>query len=340
MGEKQKEEPTKQSRVITNSMKFFDSITDEDLTNPNFIPDYVQSVLNPWVRNKKKTFDLLLEQKEKFDKSSDEYISVNSQVEKIAKSFINAKNQINDFKAGIKKWKQDITSMNKGTQDSVYFTGSAIYGNQTDEMHIDPNGFFKFLTGPEDFPNNDAYGIAREVFKANGQWGMPMGGALGLDGVGRVITEPFGMKSHVLRLAEKTQLDKAAGKAFDSQWTYTSTLDKLTQAGPNATIGMAFSDLAGDNQTKSFAEMYEEGMKEEYYTHPDTGEALPEGMLWMKDPANADVVSKLLSKYIANVMNDIHGPVINEDTGLVKTTKSQMAQNLIKKYSHSGHKHK
>ena len=37
-------------------------------------------------------------------------------------------------------------------------------------------------------------------------------------------------------------------------------------------------------------------------------------------------------------MNDIHGPVINEDTGLVKTTKSQMAQNLIKKYNHSTHK--
>ena len=65
-------------------------------------------------------------------------------------------------------------------------------------------------------------------------------------------------------------------------------------------------------------------MKEEYYIHPDTGEDLPKGLLWMKDPNNADVLSKLLSRYVTNVMKDMHG---------IGESQSNLASELIKKYS-------
>ena len=155
-----------------------------------------------------------------------------------------------------------------------------------------------------------------------------------------IIQEPFAAKAFVFKLAEKTKFEKDSGRPFDGNWTYNSVLNNFTEAGPNATIGIAFADLAGDGQTKSFAEMYEEGMKEDYYVHPDTGESLPEGLLWMKDPANADVVSKLLSRYVTNIMKDIYGPTIDEETGQIKKSTSQLAQELIEKYSHSGHDHK
>jgi hypothetical protein len=32
-------------------------------------------------------------------------------------------------------------------------------------------------------------------------------------------------------------------------------------------------------------------------------------------------------------MKDIHGPTINEETGQIKKTQSELAQDLIKKYS-------
>ena len=37
-------------------------------------------------------------------------------------------------------------------------------------------------------------------------------------------------------------------------------------------------------------------------------------------------------------MNDIHGPVINEETGQISRTQEEITQDLIKKYSHSTHK--
>tara|TARA_R110002096_G_scaffold43647_3_gene117824 strand:+ start:1797 stop:2828 length:1032 start_codon:yes stop_codon:yes gene_type:complete len=339
--EEQKKEPlTKQASVTTNAMKYLFELDDEDLNNEKWIPPFLQKHVNKYAREGRKVFDQLMDASDRSEKSSDEHIEVRKEIEHVAKTFMTVKKQLDKYKGGIKKFKKDIGEMNKGTQDSAYFINNSIYGSQFDAFHIDKNGLFNFVSIPENTPKElDAVmGAAKDVYMKTGEWGMPIGGSLKLHELPGIVTEPYGMKNHVMKLANKTKVDKDSGKGFDKQWTYTSTLDKLTQAGPTATIGMAFADLASDNQTKSFAEMYEEGMKEEYYKHPDTGEELPEGLLWMKDPANSDVVSKLLSKYIANVMQDVHGPTINEDTGQVKTTRSQMAQDLIKKYSHSTHK--
>jgi len=326
------EKITKQARVITNSMKFFDSISDDDLNNPNYIPNGIQDYINHYVRSGRNMFDQLTDIEDQYDKSSDEHVAIKKEKEHIAKTYINVRNQIDQYKGGIGGFKSDIGSMSKGTQDSTYFMGSSVYGNQFDELHIDKEGMFNFLSSPEDIPFDGSYGAARKNFRETGEWDKPLGGSLKLGDIPKVIKEPFGQKSHVFKLAEKTKTERDSGKAFDDNWTYNSVLNNLTEAGPNATIGMAFADLAGDGQTKSFAEMYNEGMKDEYYVHPDTGESLPEGMLWMKDPANADVVSKVLSRYVTNIMKDIHGPVINEDTGQVARSQSQLAQDLIKKY--------
>ena len=149
-----------------------------------------------------------------------------------------------------------------------------------------------------------------------------------------IITEPVGTKAQVWKMAEKTKLDSNAGKPFDADWTYTRVHNNLTEGGPQNTIGVAFADLAGDNQSKSFAEMYDEGLRDKsYYVHPDTGDKLPKDSSWMKDPNNADILQKFLGKYITNIMKDVYGPIIDEETGLIKQSTSQLAQDLIKKYS-------
>ena len=78
--------------------------------------------------------------------------------------------------------------------------------------------------------------------------------------------------------------------------------------------------------------MYEEGMNPEYYIDPETGKPLPAGSEWMKDVANASLLSKLLAKYITNVMKDTYGPTIDPKTGQIKRSTSELAQDLIKKY--------
>ena len=278
-------------------------------------------------------FDQLTEAEDRFDKASDEHISIKKEKEHIAKSFINIKNQVDKLKQGTVGFKGDLQEMSKGTPDSAHFTNSAIYGNQWDEMHIDKDGNFNFLIGPNDLVG-PKMGTAKKNFAETGVWEEKNAGVIRLNDMDKnaIIKEPYGAKAFVFKLAERTKVEKDSGKAFDENWTYNRTLNNFTESGPNATIGIAFADLAGDGQTKSFAEMYEEGMKEEYYIHPDTGEALPEGLLWMKDPANADVLSKMLAKYVTNVMKDMYGPTINEDTGQVEKTQSQVVEELIKKY--------
>ena len=317
------EKISKHARVISNSMKFLDGV-DENFSDPKYIPESIQSSINNYVRTSRNTFDELTSAEYQYDKASDEHISIKKEKEHIAKSFITIKNQVDKYKRGIVEFKNAVPQMNKGTQDSNYFISSAINGNQWDELHIDKNGNFNFLVSPEDLVNKTSRD-ARGKFVETGGWEEENGGSVKLDDIPGIIQEPYGAKNHVFKLAEKTKVEKDSGEPFDDKWTYNSVLNNLTDAGANGAIGMAFTDLAGDSQTKSFAEMYEEGMKEEYYIHPDTGEDLPKGLLWMKDPNNADVLSKLLSRYVTNVMKDMHG-------GSSKR-QSSLASELIKKYS-------
>lgn len=328
------DQTTKIDSIQANSMKYLDGYDDETMTNSSYIPEDIQPYINKFIRNSKNTFDQLTKTESQFDKSSDEHINIKKEKEKIVKSWMSVRGQVDKLKTGTSGFKTALTNMSKGTPDSAYFTNSAVYGNQWDEMFINKDGKFSYLIGPEKLLGAPM-GAAKMNFAQTGEWNELTAGVVNLDDMGNsaIIQEPYGAKAFVFKLAEKTKVEKDSGKAFDSNWTYNSTLNNFTEAGPNATIGIAFADLAGDGQTKSFAEMYEEGMREDYYVHPDTGESLPEGLTWMKDPANAGVLNKLLSRYVTNVMKDMHGPTINEDTGQVKKSQSQLAQDLIKKYS-------
>lgn len=312
------------ARVTNNAMEYLSGIGDEHLNDFNYIPESVQPYVNKFVREGRKSFDWLNEGIDKLDKSSDEFVAMKKEIENIAKSFINVRGQIDKYKNGIKNFKEVLPNMNKGTQDSKYFLASAIFGNQPDSVEIDKFGNFSFGIQYGDKKDEWSTFKLNDVANVNGS------------GPASIITEPFGSKAFVWKLAEKTKADKDSGRPFDYDWTYKKVLNNLADNGPQNSIGMAFTDMAGDNSSKSFAEMYEEGLKDKsYYIHPETGETMPMDNIWMKDGKNADIVSKLMSKYITDVMKDIYG-TISSGTGQVKKTQSEVARELINKYSGKG----
>ena len=306
-------------RITENSSKFLNNFTDQHLNDFNYIPESIQPYANDFLRKGRLKFDLLSELLEGTEKSSDEYVSTKKEIEKIAKSFVNLRNQVDSYKSGMAEFKTILGDLNKGTQDSNYFINSSIFGNQWSDMIIDDEGNMNFTIGK---------GKDAKLFPLNSLLDFRSGSA-------PMITEPWTSKNLVMKLAQKTKSEKDLGRPFDYEWAYNSVLNNLTDMGPSETIGMAYTDLAGDGRTKSFAEMYVNGLKNEnYYKHPETGVSMPKDSLWMKDPANAGVLNLFLSRYIADVMKDVYGTVDKKTGQVTKKAKSQsqLAQDLIKKY--------
>ena len=335
----------KYARVTGNGLKYLNTWDEKTITNNPKVPEGIQPYVNNFVKDVRRQWDELTDMEPQFDKSSDEHIAIQQKQEGLAKSYITLNKQKEAYKAGIGSFKSALGGMSKATQEASLFVNSAIYGNQWDSMHINPRGKMSFLVAKEELMGETIEGVGhnndvKKHFAETGQNILGDGGVFSLDDMGDfengampIIQDPAISKLHVMQLAEKTKVDRDSGKAFDEQWAYNNTLNKLTEAGSNAIIGTAFADLAGDSQTKSFAEMYEEGMKEDYYIHPETGEQLPEGLAWMKDTNNASVLSQLLSKYITNVMKDIHGPVKGSRVALNEQEQDDLANELIRKYS-------
>ena len=73
MAKKQKSQSDIIEEKTAKGMKYLDGVGSEMLGNPNYIPEHIQTVLNPWVRNKRKEFDILTDTMESSDKNSDEY---------------------------------------------------------------------------------------------------------------------------------------------------------------------------------------------------------------------------------------------------------------------------
>ena len=302
-------------------IKYLDSVGPEMLSNPNYIPEHIQTVLNPWVRNKRAEFDVLTELMEGSDKNSDEYSKAARGREKIANGFITAKSQIEGYKSVTGQLKGALGSMSRGTKEENVYTNMVVFGAQSDAVDFDEGGKMSFAS---------VYGKGQNdisVFKFDDMSSIT-------NGESPIITEPVGTKGYVWKMAEATKENSKMGKGFDADWTYSKIYNDLSNGGTQNTIGVAYADLAGDNQSKSFAEMYEEGFKDQsYYVHPETGQTMPSDSAWMKDPQNADILKGFLGKYITSIMQDVHGPTINEETGQIKTSQSQLAQDLIKKYS-------
>lgn len=303
------------------SVKYLDSLPDEQLVSPDHIPEHIRGVLTPWVRDIRSKFDVITDQMDKFDKASPEHGEAARAREGLASALVTAKSQIIEHNKGTSEMKMAIPNINKGTQDANLYTNAVVFGGQSDSITFNDSGKMSFTSVVGEGENN----ITTFFFD---DMKSPLSGKVPL------ITEPLGSKAYVWKLAENIKQESARGKSFDKDWTYTRIFNNLTDSGPQNTIGMAFTDLAGDNQTKSFAEMYEEGLSDpSYYVHPDTGQQIPPDSTWMKDVGNADVLKKFLGKYITNVMKDVHGPTTNEKTGQIKKPTSQIARDIIAKYS-------
>ena len=328
----------KYARVTGNGMRYLNTWDEKIMTNNPKVPESIQPYINSYVRDVRRQWDELTDMEPQFDKSSDEHLAIQQKQEKLGKSLITLDKQKEAYKAGIGGFKSALGGMSSATQEASLFVNSAIYGNQWDSMHINGHGKMSFLVSGEELGGVGRGDDIKNHFAETGQNPLGSEGVFSLDDMGDftnggmpIIQDPAAPKLHVMKLAEKTYVDRDSGKPFDEQYIYNSTLTKLTETGANGIIGTAFTDLAGDGQTKSFAEMYEEGLQEDYYINPETGEFLPEGTTWMKDPDNSKVLSQVLSKYITNVMKDIHTPV--ESSALSEQEQSELANELIKKYS-------
>jgi hypothetical protein len=309
--------------VISQSLRNLDGYTDEHASDLNYIPEKLQPVINNFCREQRKTLDFLTNELEKFDKSSDEYVAVRKEMENIAKSLVNLKGDVSDFKTTKLDFKNVLGKMNKGTQDANHFLNSAVFGEVGTTPEIDKFGNLIFgMETPMGASRESETNVSK--FKMKDMVNIEAGQS-------PIITEPYGTKNFVWKLAQQTQENKKTGASFDKGWTSKIVANNIESFGPNNTIGVAFTDLAGDNRTKSFAEQYEEGLKPEYYIHPTTGEQLPTDNAWMKDPANTEVLGMLLTSYITEVMSDIYG-VIDSETGQVKRTPGSSAKELIEKY--------
>ena len=334
----------KYARVTGNGMRYLNTWDEKIMTNNPKVPESIQPYINSYVRDVRRQWDELTDMEPQFDKSSDEHLAIQQKQEKLGKSLITLDKQKEAYKAGIGSFKSALGGMSPATQEASLFVNSAIYGNQWDSMHINDSGKMSFLVSGEELGGNTkGVGYGNDIkkhFAETGENALGSEGVFSLDDMGDfengsmpIIQDPAISKVHVMKLAEKTKIDRDSGKPFDEQYTYNNTLTRLTETGANGIIGTAFADLAGDSQTKSFAEMYEEGLQEDYYINPETGEFLPEGTTWMKDPDNSKVLSQVLSKYITNVMKNIHGPAVNNNVELDEEARNQLAKELIRKYS-------
>ena len=329
----------KYARVTGNGLRYLNTWDEKIMTNNPKVPEGIQPYINSYVRDVRRQWDELTDMEPQFDKSSDEHIAIQQRQEKLGKALITLDKQTKAYKAGIGGFKGALKGMSEATQEASLFVNSAVYGNQWDSMYIDDSGRMSFLVSGEELNKTKNGNDIKGYFAQTGQNKLGPEGVFKLDDMGDfqngampIIQDPAVPKLHVLNLTEKTQNDKYSGRPFDEQYTYNSTLTKLSETGASGIIGAAFADLAGDNQTKSFAKMYDEGLKEDYYIHPETGESLPTESAWMKDPNNSQVLSQLLSKYITNVMKEIHTPASNNIV-LDKEARNKLAEELIKKYS-------
>ena len=284
---------TKPERVIVNATKSINSIDPDSVNSGNYISESMQPYVGNTVRNARKKMDILEKTLSLLPKSSDEYLQAQMERENIAKSLHTMRKQIDLYNQGQLGFKAISPNINPGTKEENFYVNSAIYGDQWDTLGIDDDGKLHFGLSVDDNPKNLQYHKLDDLRDSN-----------------PVITKPFKSMKYVFDLYEVTKANKDMGKDFDWDWTYNNALTNFTNAGDDVVIGLAHADLAGDGRTKSFAEMYEAGLKDPlFYIHPETGEQLPKDAEWMKDPENAEILNQLMSRYITNTMSDVAGDI-------------------------------
>ena len=279
--------------AVANSFKFLANLRDDQTSDPSYIPENMQPFINSFVRNSRKQFDALDKYMSGLDKNSDDYIAANREIEKIAKSFITLRNQIDKFKVSQGNFKNQASNINQGTKEENMHINSVIFGEQMDEFVIGEDGRMNF----------GIKGTPQKYYKLDTlQDDFPL------------VAEPFNAKSYVLQKYEETLMNKRLGKLFNRDVEYNKTLYKIRQGGNSEAIGLAYTDLVGDSSTESFAEMWESGLADEsLYINPETGEKLPKDSSWMKDEDNSEILSQLVAKHITNAMEEASGAFIQPE---------------------------
>ena len=274
----------KVSNTIKNSFRFLANLQDDQVSDANYIPENMQPHISAFLRNGRKQFDKLDKKVRTLDKNSDEYTLANREIEKIAKSFITLRKQVDTFKTSQGNFKNLVPNINQGTKDKNMHINTVIFGEQADEFVIGEDGRMNFTiaTSPKKSYKLDTL-----------QDDFPL------------ITEPFNSKSYIYKKYEETILNRDLGKPFDEGVEYNKILYNIGQGGKSDIIGLAHTDAVGDGSV-SFADMWKKGLADKsLYTNPETGEKLPKDSEWMKDEANSEILSQLLAKHFTNTMHAV-----------------------------------
>lgn len=307
MPDNNKPDNKKTKQVVNDSVAFFNSLTDDHIQDPKYVPESIQPYIANFVRKGRSKFDVLNSELYKHEKSSDNYVILRGQIEGVAKSFINAKSQTESYKKHQGGFRDIMNEINPGTLDDNYYKVATILGNQWDTMAIDDDGYFYFGY------TRDKAGKKMEYVPLNK-----------LASTAPILTEPYNNKKFVFDLANRTKESRDKNFPFDEEWVYKTTLDQFSSSTPGQIVATAFTDLAGDGRTKTFAELYMQGLGDKLlYTNPETGEKLPrKDTQWMKDTNNSGILSQLLSKFVTGVMKDIYGSVKMEQPYISPTSLS------------------
>ena len=315
-----------QSRFTASTLQNLNKYTENDFNDPTWVPEGMQIELRSFLRKAKNATALLYNEREKYSKGSEEFLTFGDEIERVSKSVINLRDQLNIYKNSKLNFKNALPNINKGTKESDFLINSIIYGEAGNKVGIDNNGNINFA-----MPSGDGKDVEEESWlELDEVSDINLGSA-------PIITEPYGGKKFVWDMANKVKADKDSNIPLDREWINKSILNNFSNTGDNNMVGMAFTDLSADGRSKSFAEQYEEGLNNnKYYINPITGDKLPGDNEWMKDVSNIEVLRLLMSEYITDVMTDVYGPAVNE--GTIEFNKwikdpSKLAQNLIKKYS-------
>ena len=305
-----------QSRFTTSTLENLNKYTENDFNDPTWTPEGMQFELRSFLRKTKNETALLYNEQEKYSKGSEEFLTIGNEIERVGKSIIKLRDQLNTYKKSKLDFKNALPNINKGTKESDFLMNSIIYGDVGNKIGIDNDGNINFA-----MPSNEE---EESWVKLDEVSDINLGSA-------PIITEPYGSKKFIWDMANKVKKDKDSNIPIDQEWIKRSILNNFNDAGDKNTIGIAFTDLSADGRSKSFAEQYEEGLNNsKYYTNPITGDKLPKDNEWMKDVSNTEALRLLISEYVADVMVDVYGPTVNEGTS---EGVSELAQNLIKKYS-------
>ena len=239
------------------------------------VPDKMQPFINNFIRTSHQKFIELDVAMGAVPKNSDEFTYLQNEIDNVGKSWISLKKQIDLYREKQEAFRGAVDRINAGTKAENLFVNSAVFGNEYEDMAIKENGEILFSIGD---------------------------GVYSLNNMPPLVEEPYTGKNYIFDLAKRVREQKINGMSFDADGTFREVLDTINQTGPEGVIGLAHTDVAGDGTTKSFQEMWEEGLADQSLYLDEEGNKMDKNAEWMKDPANAEILSNKLGAWLVGGM--------------------------------------